>query len=86
MKILSALVFFALLGCVGPETLDELEDQALISGDWTEVEKREQMLRRKSMKDGPDCADGLTSVCYEQGMSMNCECIRAKPRGRLSTN
>jgi hypothetical protein len=83
MKMLSILLISALVGCAGQQTLEELEKEALISGDWTEVEKREQLLARKSKREGQDCPDGLTNICVEQGMKASCECLRPKPASRL---
>lgn len=49
--------------------MQELEDQALVSGDWSKVENRELFVDRKNKKHGPECAEGLTSVCFESGTS-----------------
>lgn len=83
MKMLSILLISALVGCAGQQTLEELEYEALTSGDWTEVEKREQLLARKSKREGVDCPEGLTNICFEQGMKISCECLRPRPRSRL---
>jgi len=83
MKTLSILLIFALVGCAGQKTLEELEYEALISGDWTEVEKREQLLARKGEKEGQDCPEGLTNICFEQGMKVSCDCLRPRPPSRL---
>ena len=82
MKILSVLFVCTLVGCGGQRTLDELENEALNSGDWTEVEKREQLLARKSESQGQDCPEGLTNICFEQGIKASCECLRPKPGSR----
>jgi len=86
MKMLSILLISALVGCAGQQTLEELEKDALVSGDWTEVEKREQLLARKGKKEGTDCPEGLTNVCYEQGVKISCGCVRPRPGNRLRTN
>jgi len=84
MRFLITLVFCVLVGCGGQQTLDELEKEALVSGDWTEVEKRELMIQRRNGKFGQACPDRLTRVCIEKGTSVVCECVRPGPR-RVST-
>jgi uncharacterized protein HemY len=39
------LLVLLLMGCSQPPTLDELEDEALRTGDWSEVIRREEKLQ-----------------------------------------
>jgi hypothetical protein len=83
MKPLSVLLFLAIAGCADQPALEELEEQALASGDWTEVEDREQLLQRRRKTQALDCPDGFRSVCLEQAMVVNCKCVNVQPLGRL---
>ena len=85
MKILRVLVFCVLVGCGGQQTLDELEKEALVSGDWTEVDKRELLIQRRNSKFGQACPERLTRVCIEKGASVVCECVRPRPRSVSTT-
>lgn len=82
MKVLGMLGFCILVGCTGWQTLEELENQATISGDWTEVEKRELSLQRRLKELGAKCPMGLTHVCIEDGSSVSCQCVRPVSSGR----
>ena len=73
-----ALVILA--GCSGPPTLEELEKEALVTGDWSAVEERERLLQRKQKKNVLDCPSGFTSSCFESGLSVDCKCIRPTSR------
>lgn len=78
MKVLGILGFCALFGCVHGSTLDELESQALTGGDWTAVENHERLQQSKNRRRGPDFPIGFTSVCYETGVVVSCECRKPK--------
>lgn len=86
MKILSLVVFCVLAGCAGRPSLEELENQAVASGDWSGVEQREESLQRQNKKIGPECPEETTSVCLEQGMSVSCECVRQNPSVPMATD
>ena len=46
--IVAALLILG--GCSGYQTLEQLEDEALVSGDWSAVEKREELIAREIQK------------------------------------
>lgn len=77
MRKACAIVIVFLAGCSGSPTLQELEDQALVSGDWSAVEEREQLLERKGEGKALDCPTGYLSTCFEVGLRMECACVRA---------
>lgn len=79
MKSSILIVVFLLAGCGSTATLEELEEEAMISGDWSKVEKRERRLRQQNQVEN-DCDSGMTLVCYDKGAGEECMCRR---RGRL---
>ena len=79
MRLLIIAVVAVLVGCSASPTLEELEDEALVTGDWSAVEAREQLMQRKRKKNVIDCPSGFTSSCYESGPNVQCECIRPVP-------
>ena len=76
MKILGlAILFLVLGGCGSYQTLEELEQQAFETGDWSEVEKRERILARRGMRTGSLCSSGATQYCESWGASTKCSCM-----------
>ncbi len=79
MKLLGALIIgLALVACAPQVTLEELEDQAMLTGDWSQVEKRERLMRRKAMRDAHEnvvCPDDLTAVCEKRFGDTRCSCV-----------
>lgn len=72
------IVLFAVLGlsaCGTTPSLEELEQQAMISGDWSEVEKRERMMMRREARREPRCGDGMISYCQTSFGRDRCACV-----------
>ena len=42
------LAVLLLAGCAPIKSLEELKDEASVSGDWSEVERRERILKRRA--------------------------------------
>ena len=78
MKILFIILLAVLVGCSGRPTLEELEDEALVTGDWTEVEKRERSMKARNAlyADQEVCPATHTRVCFESGMDIDCTCMK----------
>ena len=55
MKTLGVLMIVVLAGCASKPTLTELEEQALATGDWTEVEAREKGMSRLRRSTEQEC-------------------------------
>lgn len=45
--VYTSLVLALMAGCSSGPTLQELKDEAMITGDWTLVEKREKAIERR---------------------------------------
>jgi len=84
MKTICVLVLCFLAGCAGRTTFEELEDEAIESGNWSKVEERERLMQRQDKKLGPECPSGLTTRCYEVGLSVSCDCVRGASLGRMA--
>jgi hypothetical protein len=74
MKILSALTLILLAGCTIGPTMEELETQAFLTGDWTQVEKRERAIARREERAGPQCPRGLVALCVDRVFERACSC------------
>ena len=76
MKVLGVLaVLFVLTGCSSVKSLEQLEHEASISGDWSQVEKRERILARRAERDGLNCPVGYISFCEKLGGDQKCGCV-----------
>lgn len=69
---LVAILFFV-SGCAPVKTMQELETEAAITGDWSAVEKRERLTARRDS--GIDCPAGTMSFCQTYGGQESCGCI-----------
>ena len=76
MVFITLLILFA--GCSDQPTLEELEDRALLTGDWTAVDERKRELRAREtlMQEREPCPDNATRVCFEIGMDISCKCMK----------
>lgn len=76
MKFLSLISICMLAACVNRPTIDELEHEALLTGDWTKVEQRERLVIRAATDEGQRCPEGFVLACFEQGPLVDCKCLR----------
>jgi hypothetical protein len=77
--VLAALCVLA--GCAAGPTLEELEAQAFVTGDWSLVEKRERQIERRNARQGVQCPVGYVAVCIQDLASERCNCV---DRGAIS--
>ena len=86
MKHLTILICISFLsGCATAVPMAELEAEALRSGDWSEVEKRERLIAKRKRSDYKRCRRGATNVCVVRGGDRVCQCVdRASVHGILS--
>ena len=71
--ILLAMVVAA---CASRPSLEELEQQALATGDWQAVESREQMMIRRAQTSAPGCPRGQRKFCVANGAGIDCHCAQ----------
>lgn len=75
MKCMGVLLLSFLIGCAPVTTLEELEAQAYVSGDWSEVEKRERIIARREARKGPTCPGSAVAVCERRVGGQRCNCV-----------
>ena len=76
MKVLGLVLTVLLLaGCGTTVSMEELEKQAFLTGDWSAVEKRERALERRKMRRGKFCPGGAVAVCETFAGESNCTCV-----------
>ncbi len=73
--ILILLLGLTLGGCAAGPSLEELEHQAMLSGDWSAVEKRERLIREREARRGPQCDSGYVAYCERRFGDTRCVCV-----------
>lgn len=87
MKLMVFIAVLVMAGCSATTPISELEDEALRTGDWSSVERRERAIARRKAEEPTNC--GLRNVEYCSGPpgALNCYCVKKKtmrnvlPRG-----
>jgi hypothetical protein len=64
-----------IVGCADVQTLEELEDEAVITGDWSLVEKREALRAKRNSRRPSQCGGRLVSYCRKSVGKYRCECV-----------
>lgn len=78
MKVFGLVLSFLILaGCGGWVPMEELEQQALLTGDWSAVEKRERAIERRKQRHGPSCGRGQLALCEVSIAKERCQCVAA---------
>lgn len=90
MKDIGILILVAILvipgGCVAAPSMEHLEDQAVLTGDWSHVERRERIIERRKTREPLSCGNGYVSVCKKRIGQLNCTCMsRTEMRDIFST-
>jgi len=76
MKWILCLGMLALgSACAPMKTLEELEAEALRTGDWTLVEQRERLIEKRNARRPPSCPSGQVSYCEKNIGILECQCV-----------
>ena len=73
--LLFALILLA--GCGSFTSLEQLESEALLTGDWSAVDKRERIIARRKLDAGPTCPSGTIAYCQSFASDSRCTCVEA---------
>lgn len=74
-KQLFVFALILLAGCAAGPTMEELEDEALQTGDWSKVEKREQLRAERGGRSKAECPAGYAVLCRSEVGFEDCECV-----------
>ena len=77
MKVMVLMGLCLIAGCGTYPTLEQLEAEALVTGDWSAVEQREFILERRRQRAGPNCPDGYIGFCSDRTIELRCTCVEA---------
>ena len=77
MKVLVLLGVLILTGCISAPTLEQLETQAFLTGDWSAVEQRQRIIAKRAARRAIQCPAGYVAVCQKRlGQLDRCGCVR----------
>lgn len=75
MKFIAVVLTSILIaGCGSLTSLEELEKQAFLTGDWSAVEKRERIIEQRRARQGIKCPPGLVAICDNSAAGQRCAC------------
>lgn len=73
---LSLVTILGLTACAARPTMEQLEQEAMETGDWSAVEQRQVMDRRMGIVNSEgQCPDGRVLLCDKKGQKEECECV-----------
>ena len=75
MKYAVLLCFLLLMGCAPVPTLEELENQAMLTGNWSEVERRQKIIANRNAERGLGCQAREVALCVKDIGKTVCTCI-----------
>ena len=77
MKHLFVFGLILLAGCAAVPTMDELEAEAMQTGDWAKVEERELAQTRRMGSAQAECPEGYALLCNSKAEVGNekCKCV-----------
>ena len=78
MKGIIVIALVLLSGCGSFTTLEQLEAEALLTGDWSAVEQRERTIERRKQRAGIQCPPGRTAICESFAGENRCSCASSE--------
>ena len=77
MKIFGLTMLLFLVGCAPIKSMQQLENEAMLTGDWTAVENRERAMARKAEREGVKlkCPIGYVAFCQAFTARDECSCV-----------
>ncbi len=76
MTVLVLLGVIFLTGCASVQSLEQLEKQAFLTGDWSAVEQRQRIIAKRQALRGVQCPTGFIAYCEKKlGQEQRCGCV-----------
>ena len=76
MKVLVVLGVLILTGCASVQSLEQLEKQAFLTGDWSAVEQRHRIITKREAQRAAQCRTGFIAYCEKQMGMERCGCVK----------
>ena len=74
-KFVILFTLVIVVGCAPSPTLEELEKEASITGDWTDVELHEEWIKNRRELSPIKCPMGQSKNCIEEQSGIQCYCL-----------
>ena len=74
MKGIMILALLFLAGCSAHKSMEQLEAEALVTGDWSRVEQRQRLIARRNLRSSVACPAGTIGYC-EIDTGKRCSCV-----------
>jgi len=78
MKVSLILAVCFLSGCGALQSLEQLEEQALVTGNWSAVEARERSIQRRIESAPIQCPTGYFGLCELNMAVKRCACVSGR--------
>ena len=75
VKGIMVVAFLFVAGCSAFVPLEQLEAEALVTGDWSRVEERERMIARRNLRSSIACPPGTIGYCEADIGAQRCSCV-----------
>jgi len=75
MNIVILVTLLIVAGCAPRPPLEQLEDEASVTGDWAAVEHREELVKKHLEATAPGCPVGQRKKCVEEQSGIQCYCL-----------
>lgn len=75
MRFVILFTFVTVVSCTPQPTLEQLEVKALTTGEWTTVERHEELIKKRLESRAPSCLKGLKKYCVEEQSGIQCYCL-----------
>ena len=76
--LIAVMALILLTGCSSFASLEQLEAEAMLTGDWSAVETRERIIHRRNLRAGLQCPPGTTGYCEVDFGQGNCTCVKTE--------
>ena len=73
--VITVMALVLLSGCGAFKSMQQLEQEALLTGDWSAVEQRERQIARRNLKSSLHCPPGKIGYCQQDFGETDCTCI-----------
>jgi hypothetical protein len=76
--LVMVLALLLVAGCSSFVPMEQLEAEAMLTGDWSAVESRERLIHRRNLRADLQCPPGSIGYCDMDFGRANCTCVETE--------
>ena len=76
--LVMVLALLLVAGCSSFVSMEQLEAEAMLTGNWSAVESRERIIHRRNLRSSLQCPPGSIGYCEMDFGQGNCTCVEAE--------